>query len=109
MINKILESYKKITENIIINIKNDIDIDALMDKRERLIKELFKDEDISNDNIKELYLSYGLLELDNKLKRTIEEEQFKVKEEIKNLHRIKNANNAYGNNKRVNSFFNAKI
>jgi hypothetical protein len=51
----------------------------------------------------------GLLELDEKLKHVIGDEQRKVKEEIASLHKRENLNNAYGNNKRVNSFFNTKI
>ncbi|MPM73191.1 hypothetical protein SDC9_120167 [bioreactor metagenome] len=109
MINYILEDYKKTTEKIIENIKNDLDIDELMKKREELIKELFKNENIDNNDIKELYLTKGLLDLDRKLKLTIEEEQLKVKEEIRNIHKRKNANNAYEKNKRVNNFFSTKI
>lgn len=109
IIDVILEKYKKVTEDIIVNIKNDLDIDELMNKREDLIKELFKDENINKEEIKKTYLSKGLEELDKKLKLVIEEQQLKVKEEIRNIHKRKNANNAYEKNRRVNNFFSTKI
>lgn len=110
MIENILEEYKKITEYIIQNIDNDYEnLDKLMDKREDLINKLFKNENINIEEIKKLYTLKGLLELDKKLKSSIEEERIKVKEEIKNIHKIKNANNAYERNRSINSFFNIKI
>ncbi|GAA0085627.1 hypothetical protein UT300007_20660 [Clostridium sp. CTA-7] len=109
MINDILEEYKKTTEEIIEKLQNDLSIDEFMSKREDLLHELFKQEDISNIEIKELYISKGLLEIDEKLKFSIEEQQLKVKDEIRNLHSMKNANNAYEKNRRINSFFSTKI
>lgn len=109
MIKEILEDYKKTTEEIILNIKNDVDIDELMNKREELIKELFKDVNINNEEIRKNYLSKGLEELDKKLKLTIEEQQLKVKEEIRIIHKTKSASNAYEKNRRINSFFSTKI
>jgi hypothetical protein len=110
MLENILEEYKKITEYIIQNISNDDkDLNNLMDKREKLLNELYKDKDINLEDVKQLYISKGLLELDEKLKSSIQEEQIKVKEEIKKLHKIKNANNAYEKNRKINSFFSTKI
>lgn len=109
MINDVLENYKKITEEIISNIKNDVDVNNLMDKREELINKLFEDEKININNIKEIYLSKGLVDLDKKLEVAIKEEQLKVKEEIRDLHKRKNANNAYEKNRQINNFFNTKI
>ena len=59
--------------------------------------------------IKELYLAKDLLDLDKELKVSIEKEKLKVMEEIKNIHKIKNANNAYEKNRKINSFINIKI
>lgn len=109
MIDNILDNYKKVTEDIIKNIKSDLEVDKLMDKREELIKELFKNENLSSNDIKIAYISKGLLELDQNLKLVIEEQQHKVKEEIKSLHKIKNANNVYEKNRKINSFFSVKI
>lgn len=109
MVESILESYKKITEEIITNLKNDIDINNLMDEREEIIKELFEDEKINKDYIKDLYLSMGLLKVDEKLKLILKEEQAKVKEELRSLHEKKNANNIYGKNINTINIFNKKI
>lgn len=109
MVESILERYKKITEEIITNLKNDIDINNLMDEREEIIKELFEDEKINKDYIKDVYLSMGLRNLDEKLKLTIKEEQSKVKVELRSLHEKKNANNIYGKNINTINIFNKKI
>lgn len=109
MVENILENYKKITEEIIWNLKNDIDINNLMNKREELIRKLFEDERINKDYIKDLYLSMGLLKLDEKLKLILKEEQAKVKEEMKSFHEKKNANNVYGKNINTINIFNKKI
>lgn len=109
MVENILESYKKITEEIITNLKNDIDINNLMNKREELIKELFEGEKINKDYIKDVYLSMGLLDLDEKLKLIIKEEQAKVKDEIRSLHEKKNARNIYGKNINTINIFSKKI
>jgi hypothetical protein len=110
MVDNKLEEYKTITEYIIKNISdNDKELNKLMDKREKLINELFKDNNINLEEVKQIYISKGLLELDNNLKYSIQEEQIKVKEEIKNIHKIKNANNAYEKNRKINSFFSTKI
>ncbi|WP_291647794.1 flagellar protein FliT [Clostridium sp.] len=105
----ILDDYKKVTEDIITNLRNELPIDELMDKREALIYKLFDQQDINKEKIKDLYISKGLLDLDSKLKISIEDQKLKVKEEIRNLHNIKNANNAYEKNRRINSFFSTKI
>ncbi|MCR1950196.1 flagellar protein FliT [Clostridium sp. DSM 100503] len=109
MVDMILDDYKKITEDIISNLKDDLPIDELMNIREELIHKLFDQQCIGKNEIKELYISKGLLEIDKKLRISIEEQQLKVKEEIRNLHNIKNANNAYEKNRRINSFFSTKI
>ena len=109
MVDMILNDYKKITENIIINLQNDLPIDELMNIREELTHKLFDQQCISKNEIKELYISKGLLEIDHKLKISIEEQKLKVKEEIRNLHNIKNANNAYEKKRTRNSIFSTKI
>lgn len=108
MIEKILEDYKNITEKIIKDIDNDEEVIRLMEEREELIKILFEDEE-NIEKIKDLYLSKGLLNLDEELRLSIDKERLKVKKEIKNIHKIKNANNAYGKNRQTNNFFSTKI
>ena len=108
MIEKILDDYRCITETIINNIDNNEEVLKLMEKREELIKNLFKTEN-DKDSIRDLYLSKDLLKLDEVLKNLIINEKDKVKEEIDNLHKRKSANNAYEKNRNINNFFNTKI
>lgn len=108
MIDKILDDYKSITEKAIKSIEDDQELIKLMDEREELIKLLFA-EDNDREKVKALYLEKGLLSLDKELKLSIDKERLKVKEEIKNIHKIKNANNAYEKNRRINNFFSTKI
>ena len=108
MIEKILEDYKNITEKIIIDISKDEEVLKLMNAREKLIKILFSSEE-NKDKIRDLYLSMGLLNLDEELRLAIDKERLKVKEEIRKLHNIKSANNAYDKNRRINNFFSTKI
>ncbi|MDV4149718.1 flagellar protein FliT [Clostridium sp. AL.422] len=108
MIDIILEEYKNITEKLIKYINNDEEIIKLMEKRQELIQNLFSYEK-NREEIRKLYLAKDLLRLDEELKFSIEEERNKIKEEIKNLHKVKNANNAYEKNRKINNFFNTKI
>ena len=108
MIIELLNKYKEITISIIERINNDEECLKLIEKREILLKELFiKDNNI--DTIRKEYLDMNLLELDKKLKLAIDAENLLVKEELKNIRKIKNANNAYGKNRKVNNYFNTKI
>lgn len=108
MVEEFLKEYKEITEKAIKEIENEADIDIYMDKREEILNRIFS-LDIDKEKIKKIYLDLSINILDNKLKNSIIEEQKKVKEEIRNLHKSKNANRAYGSNARTQSFFNTKI
>ena len=108
MINELLNEYKSITISIIEKISNDEKALNLMEKRKELIKEIFLEEN-NREEIKKAYLDMDLLDLDEKLKNAIDNEKFLVKEEIRNIHKMKNANNAYGKNRKVNNYFNTKI
>lgn len=108
MILEKLKEYKEITLSIINLIENEEEALKLLDKREKILEKLFSNEDY-RDEIKKAYLELDLIALDKKLKETIEKERILVKEEIRSLHNMKNANNAYGKNRRVNNFFTAKM
>ncbi|MBS5937357.1 flagellar protein FliT [Clostridium sp.] len=108
MILEELKKYKEITLSIINVIDNEEEALKLLDKREKILEKLFSNE-YNREEIKKAYLELDLIALDKKLKETIEKERVLVKEEIRNLHNIKNANNAYEKNRRVNNFFTAKI
>ncbi len=108
MIIELLNEYKEITISIIERINNDEEALNLLEKREEIIKEIFSDEN-NREEIKEVYLDMKLLDLDEKLKQKIDSERLLVKEEIKNINNMKNANNAYEKNRRVKNYFNTKI
>lgn len=108
MILEELKKYKEITLSIINSIENEEEALKLIDKREKTLEKIFSNED-NREEIKKAYLELDLIALDKKLKETIEKERILVKEEIRNLHNIRNANNAYEKNRRVNNFFTAKI
>lgn len=108
MIEHILEDYKNITEKVIKLISNDDEVIQLMEEREKLIKNLFSNGETVED-IKRIYLNKGLLQLDKELEIAIENEKVKVKEEIKKIHKQKNAKNAYDRNRPINNFFSTKI
>lgn len=108
MIEKILDDYKNITKKIIENIDKDEEIIKLMENREEIIKKLCNYEN-NKEQIKEIFLDQDLISLDRKLKSAIEKEKNQVKEEIRSLHKLKSANNAYEKNRKINNFFNVKI
>ncbi|TGY43783.1 flagellar protein FliT [Clostridium sartagoforme] len=108
MILEKLKEYKEITLSIINGIENEEEALRLIDKRKKILDNLFSNED-NIEEIKKAYLELDLIDLDKKLKEAIEKEIILVKGEIRNLHNIKNANNAYEKNRRVNNFFTAKI
>ena len=112
MIENLLEKYKDITKEAIKYLEDDSkleEVDKIMIERESLLKEIFNDTTIDNKLIKDLYLSNELRELDNSLHDAIEKAQKKIKLEIAELNKRKNANNIYQSNKRINSFFSTKI
>lgn len=107
ILEKLIE-YKEITLSIISSIENEEEALKLLYKRDKILDNLFSNED-NREEIKKAYLELNLIALDKKLKETIEKERILVKEEIRNLHNIKKANNAYEKNRRVNNFFTTKI
>lgn len=108
MIEKILDDYKNLTKKIIENINKDEEVIKLMEDREEIIKKMCSYEN-NREQIKEILLNQDLINLDKKLKSAIEKEKNQVKEEIGSLHKLKNANNAYEKNKKINNFFSIKI
>lgn len=108
-IENILESYRNMTEAIIINVQNDIDTENLMKKRETLIKILVEDKSFNKEEIKKFFKDNSLIELDKRLQSLIEEKLQETKQDIKILNDRKNANSAYNQNRNLNNFFERKI
>ncbi|MDB1941297.1 MULTISPECIES: flagellar protein FliT [Clostridium] len=108
MIQKILDDYKNITKKIIENINKDEEVIKLMEEREEIVKRLCSYGN-NKEEIKEMFFYQDLINLDKKLKSAIEKEKNQVKEEIRSLHKLKSANNAYEKNRKINNFFSVKI
>ena len=109
MIKDKLLKYKNITEAIIVNIKNDLDVEEFMKKREEILRDLIEDINLEKEDIKKIYLELKLDNLDRDLKEEINKAIDINKEEIKNIKNQKNANKAYGRNINTINFFNKKI
>lgn len=109
MIDYILDDYKRITEEIIMRLRSNLEIDDMMENREKIINQLFSNDSFDKEYIKKIYIDKGILETDKNLKSEIEYQKQKIKSEIVKLRNIKNANNAYDKYKKINSFFNTKI
>lgn len=107
MIEELLEKYKIVTKSIISEIERDVNTDSLFALREEVLKELFLNED--KEIVKKIYYSKGLDKIDEELKLKLENEQLKVKEELKKIQFRKNANNKYNANINTISYFNKKI
>ena len=71
MIKDKLLKYKNITEAIIVNIKNDLDVEEFMKKREEILKNLIEDSNFKKEEIKNIYLELKLDDLDRDLKEEI--------------------------------------
>ena len=109
MIKDKLLKYKNITEAIIVNIKNDLDVEEFMKKREEILRDLIEDINLEKEEIKKIYLELKLDDLDRDLKEEISKAIDINKEEIKNIKNQQNANKAYGRNINTINFFNKKI
>lgn len=108
MIRELLNEYKEITLAIINGLSNEDDALNLIEKRDVILETLFASEN-NREEIKKAYLEMDLMALDKELKDVIDKERMLVKQEIRNLHNIKNANNAYEKNRRNNNFFSIQI
>lgn len=109
MIKDCLLQYKGITQAIIVNIKNDLDAEKLMNKREEVLKELLENEILNKEDIKNIYLDLKLDKLDKLLKEEINKAREKTKEELRKISQRKNANIAYGKSINTINNFNKKI
>lgn len=109
MIKDSLIKYKELTEAIIVNVKNDLDAENLMNKRGEVLKELLENKTLNKEDIKNTYLELNLDKLDKLLKEELNKEREKTKEELRKISQRKNANIAYGKNINTINNFNKKI
>lgn len=109
MIKEYLLQYKGLTEAIIVNIKNDLDAEKLINKRGELLKELLENKTLNKEYIKNTYLELKLDKLDKILKEEINKSREKTKEELRKISQRKNVNIAYGKSINTINNFNKKI
>lgn len=106
----IIIKYKEISDEIIKCLKNDsIEmLNELLMQRDTCIEEMKKSNE-SKEKIASLIKEYQILDNDNKIKSMIFEAQKKVRLEMDNLNKEKNANSIYGNKFRDIYFINKQI
>ncbi|MPM13793.1 hypothetical protein SDC9_60152 [bioreactor metagenome] len=109
MIKEYLLKYKGLTEAIIVNIKNDLDAETLMQKRGEILVKLLEDTSFNKQEIKNTYIRLSLESLDKILKEEINNARERNKEAIKEMKLRKNANSAYVKNINSINIFNKKI
>ncbi|WP_288221897.1 hypothetical protein [uncultured Clostridium sp.] len=109
MIKESLLQYKKLTEAIIVNIKNDLDTEELMNKRGEILKSLLENENLDKAEIKNIYINLKLEYLDKLLKEEIYKSMKQTKMDINNLKKRKNSNIAYGKSINIINNFNKKV
>lgn len=109
MIKDELIKYKNITEAIIVNIKNDLDIEEFMKKREEILKSLLENNNFKKEEIKNMYLDLKLDNLDKSLKEELNKAIEKNKEEIRQIKIKRSANKAYSQNVNKINFLNKKF
>lgn len=109
MIKESLLQYKKLTEAIIVNIKNHLDTEELMNKRGEILKSLLENENLDKAEIKNIYINLKLEYLDKLLKEEIYKSMKQTKMDINNLKKRKNSNIAYGKSINTINNFNKKV
>lgn len=109
MIKEYLLKYKGLTEAIIVNIKNDLNVDTLMSERGEILIKLLDDKSLSKEEIKNNYVNLGIQKLDKILKYELEKARERNKMAIKEMKQRRNANIAYGKNINNINFLNKKI
>ena len=105
---EMLELYKDVSLKLIEEIKEEANTEELMEKRQVLLNEIEK-LDLPKEEKKIIGEEINILEVEKLVKEAIEEEQRKVKEEIRNIRIKKQANKGYGANINSMNFFNKKV
>lgn len=103
----VTQKYKQISLDIIDKLENNntYDIDELLNERQKIL------DNVSNRKLfKQMLVEDGILEIDEKIHSLIKENIIKVKMEIMEHKKSKQANNSYINyNKENLNIFNKKV
>lgn len=104
-----IEKYKGLTEAIIVNLKNGLTGEEILDKRAEVLKLLLENDNFNKEDIKKAYINSGAENLDEILKLQLENAREEVRVEMKKLEIRKNANSAYGKSMNIINSLNKKI
>jgi|GEM_PF-2984952 len=107
-LNESLESYRNITLELIDAVKTDDNLDVLFDQRQNIIKNI-ESLNFDKHEFKELAISFNILELEDKLQKTINEEKIKVKNKINLIRKTREARDKYENSQFKPTLFNKKF
>ncbi|MBB6624473.1 hypothetical protein H7E67_13605 [Clostridium gasigenes] len=105
---KLLNRYKDITKDIVIEVSKEADIESLVKDREEIILSI-KEMGFSKEEIKELMIKLEIIEEDNIMFKAIKEERLNIKKELNEIKIRRVARNKYSSNASVPTFLNKKI
>lgn len=103
-----LERYRTLTLELMDEIQKDGEINSLIKEREDILKSI-NDLNFDKEEIKKIGNSLNLLELEEKLQNLTKKEKVKVKKEIENLKKVKQANTNYNSIENKSRVFNKTI
>lgn len=103
-----LEEYKTLTLELIDRVKKDDELEHLIKKREDIL-ELIKGSNFNEVEIKDIGNSLDLLGLEEELQNELINEKVKIKKEIENLKKAKQANMNYNRFENKARIFNENI
>lgn len=105
---EILEEYRVISLELIREIKEEANTEELMGKRQALLNKIVEI-DLPKEEKVRIGKEVNILDIEKEVKKALEEEQRKVKEEIREMRIKKQANRGYGKNINSINFFNKKV
>ncbi|SDP69604.1 hypothetical protein SAMN04488529_11290 [Clostridium gasigenes] len=103
-----LNRYKDITKEIVIEVGKDGDLEPLVKIREEIISHI-EGLDFSREEIKELMIKLEIIEEDNIMFKSIKKEKLNIKKELNEIKIRRVARNKYNSNTCVPTFLNKKI
>lgn len=108
MLNEIFKRYAQITNEVILFLQEDKEVDELMKEREGILKELGNSKYTSNEKLK-CYKALGLDVLDKSLDNIIKNKIVYAKQEIKNTQNRRVAFTSYTSNDGQRNLFAKKV
>ena len=103
-----LEEYKALTLFLIDEVKKDGELNDLIEKRENILKSI-NDFNTDKEEVKTIGNSLKLLELEQELQNSVEKEMVKIKKQIQNLKKARQANTNYNSIENRARVFNKNI